>query len=304
MDRFDWPAASARIESDEGRTECEQLLWLLLHARVYIDEEGSGYARLSEPARDAWVIGLLTGELYNGGYHQYFSNSSGEHATETLDALRRVGAAALLDLHRRALQRFDPHGQVPEDRDERNRRLQALGPDEDASYEWFNALDQEFYALGPEHAPDTYAYALAHAGTLAFTECEWEVALEANPYLLFPADRQVTAIFDDDARLIRVASPEGTREYPLRSLRSLDIVKRKAAPGGSGLYYLFEFDDDIVRVPYFARGPDWSATPRWSFFPPRSHRIVRYADALAEARCDAPMESITLWVRAQGSSYL
>lgn len=302
MSGFDWPAAGARIESGEGRDAAERLFWSMIHARVFGADDDSGFSRLPAAGRDAFVVHELLAELRNGGYHQYFSNSSGDHALLALDALRRLGSAALADLHHRALLRFDPTGHVPMDRDVRNDRLDGLGQDEDASYAWFRALDEEFTASDGAHDPDVYAYALANAAAFAFTAREWDAALEQDPHLLFPADRQVTAVYEEDVQAIRITTVDGSRDYPLASLRSLDIAKRRAGEGASGLAYVLDFDDDVVRVPFFARGPAWKPTPHWPFVPSgRRHRLERLGDALAEARSDAPMESITLWVRGQGA---
>lgn len=56
--------------------------------------------RMPPPYRTVYVLTLLTGELFNGGMHQFFSNSSGAFAPAAAQALRDVGkdaAAATID---------------------------------------------------------------------------------------------------------------------------------------------------------------------------------------------------------------
>lgn len=47
------------------------------------------------PYRTVYVLTLLMGELFNGGMHQFFSNSSGAFALHAAQALRDVGEEAL-----------------------------------------------------------------------------------------------------------------------------------------------------------------------------------------------------------------
>lgn len=56
--------------------------------------------RMPPPYRTVHVLTLLTGELFNGGMHQFFSNSSGAFAPAAAQALRDIGkdvAAATID---------------------------------------------------------------------------------------------------------------------------------------------------------------------------------------------------------------
>ena len=51
--------------------------------------------RLSPVARTIYFVGCFDGEVYNGGFSQFFSNSSGNHVAETFDALREIQAHSL-----------------------------------------------------------------------------------------------------------------------------------------------------------------------------------------------------------------
>ncbi len=45
-------------------------------------------------------------EVNNGGFHQFFNNSSGDNTAETIVALEKIGATAMADILKRAASRF------------------------------------------------------------------------------------------------------------------------------------------------------------------------------------------------------
>lgn len=85
------------------------------------------------------LIDELEAEVNNGGFHQYFSNSSGNNAEMALSSLEAVGAEKMATILRKAIAKF-PSGIVPEDRDEREKMLDEIAPD----CIGFEELDSEF----------------------------------------------------------------------------------------------------------------------------------------------------------------
>lgn len=84
----------------------------------------------------------LEREVNNGGFDQFFFNSSGDRAHETVDALETIGAKKTADLLREAIDAF-PDSRVPKDREERGGlMLNDVSPESDRWHE----LDQRFYA--------------------------------------------------------------------------------------------------------------------------------------------------------------
>lgn len=63
------------------------LFWTDLVTKVHRD----GLEKVSQEERDYYAIGILQGEVFNGGFHQYFSNSSGDLFDLTVAALERRG---------------------------------------------------------------------------------------------------------------------------------------------------------------------------------------------------------------------
>jgi len=70
----------------------------------------------------------LVGEIGNGGFSQYFDNSSGDNAEIALAGLREIGADNAADITERAMAVF-PDGKPPEDRYERQEIMEQMNED-------------------------------------------------------------------------------------------------------------------------------------------------------------------------------
>jgi hypothetical protein len=101
---------------------------------------GDELENLSEPQKLFYLIQNLEREVNNGGFEQYFYNSSGDNALETLSALAEIGAHRTLNILQLAINEF-PNKVVPFDREERQNILDSL---ENASAAW-DLLDQKFF---------------------------------------------------------------------------------------------------------------------------------------------------------------
>lgn len=75
------------------------------------------------------------------GFNQYFVNSSGDFAHETIKSLRVIGANHTADILQRAIDEF-PDKKVPNDRDKRTDIVEQI--EETANEKW-EALDQRFF---------------------------------------------------------------------------------------------------------------------------------------------------------------
>ena len=129
-----WAAERAARESDPLR-----VLWVSLVRRV--NDAAFGFESFSEAEKLYFAVGLLEGEVYNGGFDQYFSNSSGsfyEHAARGLQAVGATRSARLLADAKHAL--FGDSA-VPTDSTERRAHLRALSLDSNV----LDSLDTQFY---------------------------------------------------------------------------------------------------------------------------------------------------------------
>lgn len=117
--------------------------------------------RLGPSARVLYDVGWFWGEIINGGFSQFFSNSSGNRAHESLAALRRIGANLCVQLLMKALTVF-PDSIAPTDRQQRCELLFAF---EERDPRFLEELDQIFYkrvdALGSVPDEDIAALEVA-----------------------------------------------------------------------------------------------------------------------------------------------
>lgn len=102
---------------------------------------GNNVGVLTEPQRNFYYNQNLEREVNNGGFNQYFFNSSGDFARETTESLKAIGAFKTAHLLQIAIDQF-PGSDVPKDRGKRQEILEQI---EEKANETWNDLDQFFY---------------------------------------------------------------------------------------------------------------------------------------------------------------
>ena len=125
---------------------------------VFPRYDRDGFAALTPDERVAYCVDALEREVNNGGFDQFFWNSSGDTAHETQAALGEIGAPAAAQLVREAIAAF-PGGKVPADRGEREKVLETLP--ESAREKW-GELDGRFYEYPDDLAALMRRYVQAH----------------------------------------------------------------------------------------------------------------------------------------------
>lgn len=100
-----------------------------------------GFRALTPPEQVAYCVDALEREVNNGGFQQFFWNSSGDTAVETLRALEALGATEAARLVTRALAVF-PDARPPADREARIALLETLPAEATATW---SDLDDAFY---------------------------------------------------------------------------------------------------------------------------------------------------------------
>ena len=106
------------------------------------------------------LVDELEGQVNNGGFHQFFFNSSGDCTAETISALDTIGAHAVADLLKHAAGMF-PSGSPPKDRQARIEVLRTCFPKTDE----FRTLDEEFFAYPDDLASLLENYILMTGGS-------------------------------------------------------------------------------------------------------------------------------------------
>ena len=102
---------------------------------------GDNMSVLSEAERIFYVTQSLEMEVNNGGFSQFFFNSSGNFANELVSAFTAIGAIETATICQKAISAFGRD--IPVDRDEREEMLEELESDEIA--EILTECDNAFY---------------------------------------------------------------------------------------------------------------------------------------------------------------
>ncbi|HEY0997113.1 MAG TPA: DMP19 family protein [Gemmatimonadaceae bacterium] len=105
-------------------------------------EARDGYAALTDDERVVLCLGEMEAEVNNGGWEQYFLNSSGDHAHDTLRALQAVGATVAAEILQSAMKVFGKGG-PPADRGAREALLGGLTAKQRAT---LDRLSSRYYA--------------------------------------------------------------------------------------------------------------------------------------------------------------
>lgn len=118
-------------------------------------EYGDDMQKLNEHERVFFITQTLEQEVNNGGFSQFFYNSSGDFANELVDAFTKIGALKTAEICKKALAVFN--GNVPIDRDEREESLDNLDCDD-----VLNECDDAFYDYEDDLEALNYTYIMKH----------------------------------------------------------------------------------------------------------------------------------------------
>lgn len=102
---------------------------------------------------------MLDAEVNNGGFHQYFFNSAGDHAVEALEGLRNMGAEQTATLLQKGIALFGGKGPSPE----REKRMAQLDKFSSKAEDKLGELDEQFYKSPDKLQIKLLMYAAANA---------------------------------------------------------------------------------------------------------------------------------------------
>ena len=106
-----------------------------------ICDYGDDYTKLTEPQKIFYYNQNLEREINNGGFNQFFCNSSGDNTHETILSLKTIGAEKTATILQKAIEQF-PNKTVPKDRVIRTEIVEKI---EEFANEIWNLLDEEFF---------------------------------------------------------------------------------------------------------------------------------------------------------------
>ena len=103
---------------------------------------GEALSQLNERETTVYLVEELQSEVMNGGFDQYFVNSSGNHWEKAITACETIGAVQTAGLLRKAVQAYGC--ELPADQQEREEIIESRA--KDGYKEELDALDSVFYA--------------------------------------------------------------------------------------------------------------------------------------------------------------
>lgn len=144
----------------EYEQSAERKYWLDLVHRIF--KTPVGFVGLSPPEKTYYAVSCLIGEVYNGGFDQFFSNSSGELYGVALDGLFELEAAESAALLVQAKEVLFGDGIVPLDRSKRLDLMPTVRNESHPTGKQLNALDEAFYADPDQLSARCKAFAIEH----------------------------------------------------------------------------------------------------------------------------------------------
>ena len=156
--RIEASKAAAKRERELDANDPTRIYWRKLVDMVF--KAPDGLRSLSEVERQYWAVGCLSGEVYNGGFEQYFHNSSGSTYNDALKGLEAMGAQASLILLQKAKQVVFGFQAIPEDTGMRRSMLTPMG--DESHQRRLDELDKQFWADPDNLAELSQDFAVRH----------------------------------------------------------------------------------------------------------------------------------------------
>ena len=119
---------------------------------------GEAMENLNEFERVFYVAQLLEMEVNNGGFSQFFYNSSGDFSGELVHVFTEIGAMKTAEICKKALEAFGR--EIPMNRDEREEMLDEMESEE--IDEILSECDDAFYEYEDDLNALNYAYIMKY----------------------------------------------------------------------------------------------------------------------------------------------
>lgn len=121
-------------DETESILEIQKILWK--KTELFDD-----FRNLNDAEKTFLYVEILEAEINNGGFDQFFFNSSGDYANETLEALKKIGAIKTVKIVEEAYKNF-PKNPIPKNNTIRREILENIN--EQTSEKW-TQLEDKFY---------------------------------------------------------------------------------------------------------------------------------------------------------------
>jgi hypothetical protein len=151
------PAIDLAFLEAAADNNLEYLVFGYVDAYVFAEPKKfrEALAELPKGWRFCWFLTDINYQVLNGGFNQFFSNSSGEYALETLEALVTVGAKEAAKILKKAIDVFEKKFGRPAD----SRERMGWEPRDDPA---IDALDIRFMKLAESGGTSFVPYLRKH----------------------------------------------------------------------------------------------------------------------------------------------
>ena len=153
-------AATARLPGSRSKVGDDMPDLFAVSETVFAKVQSVSFDSLTPAEQTFHVVWSFEAELNNGGFDQFFFNSAGDYAPQTIAALEQIGASSGADILRRACALF-PGGMPNPRRDVRQDQLENITDQNEAAFE---KLDAEFYAYPDDISGLLCSYWEMHGG--------------------------------------------------------------------------------------------------------------------------------------------
>ena len=119
---------------------------------------GETLSNLNPSELTIYLVEELQTEVMNGGFDQYFFNSSGDHWEDAVIACEKIGAVKTADLLREAVQAFGC--ELPKNREQREETIDSKA--RDGYDEALTLLDSAFYDYSENVDTLSFQYCQRH----------------------------------------------------------------------------------------------------------------------------------------------
>ncbi len=114
-----------KLTAAQQKTKAQQDRFYAAADAAFAQAEQRGFSSLDARQQAILLVRNLEAEVNNGGFDQYFFNSAGDHALQTLEVLAGMGATKTARLLRAACALF-PRGTPSATRSARQKQLRAI----------------------------------------------------------------------------------------------------------------------------------------------------------------------------------
>ena len=149
-----------REREREYEQSAERKYWIALINRIF--KSPHGFADLSHQEQIYYAVSCLIGEVHNGGFDQFFSNSSGELYGAALAGLLELGAEQTAGLLVQAKEALFGDMPVPIDRSQRLSMMPTMGNESHTVWKRLDSLDKAFYKDPDQLTVKCTSYAISH----------------------------------------------------------------------------------------------------------------------------------------------